>query len=96
MDPGDIRDFIDGYLIEIENRKGNPAFCSKYSLTINILINKQYPWYMLFFNVWTFQVELIEKFILNYKHHRVIHNFLIVNEEGRDLVYLKHGRQPWH
>lgn len=30
LDPGNIRDFIDGYLLEIRKRKNDPAFSSKY------------------------------------------------------------------
>lgn len=30
FDPNNIRDFIDGYLLEIQERKDDPSFCSKY------------------------------------------------------------------
>lgn len=36
LDRSNIRDFIDGYLAEIQNRKGDPAFCSKYPLQFQI------------------------------------------------------------
>lgn len=29
LDPDNIRDFIDGYLLEIKKRKNDPSFCSK-------------------------------------------------------------------
>ena len=30
FDPNNIRDFIDGYLLQIQKRKDDPSFCSKY------------------------------------------------------------------
>lgn len=30
FDPNNIRDFVDGYLLEIQKRKDDPSFCSKY------------------------------------------------------------------